>query len=108
MTNASEAVTVRFGRRSTRGLLLGFSTLRIVAMGLAGLVAVAGLVSAGAFGFVLSGAMWGPLLASAIVRVGGRPAVEWLGTASHYGGRRLTAQTEYRARISPPRPAGTL
>jgi hypothetical protein len=108
MTGASEPITVRFGRRSTRGLLLGFSTLRVAAIGLAAVVAVAGLVAAGPVGFIASALIWGPLAATAFVRVAGRPAVEWLGTAGHYGGRKTTGQTEYRARIAAPRPAGTL
>ena len=108
MTSINEPVTVRFGRRSSRGLLLGFSTLRVLVMGLAAIVGVAGAMAAGTAGFILSGLLWMPLAATAFVRVGGRPAVEWIGTASHFGGRRAIGQTEYRARIAPLRPAGSL
>jgi Putative type VII ESX secretion system translocon, EccE len=104
----NEPLTVRFGRRSTRGLLLGFSTLRVAALGLAAVIAVASLIAGGGFGFVVSGLIWAPLAATAFVRVAGRPAVEWVGTASHYGGRKASGQTDYRARITPPRPTGTL
>jgi len=77
-------------------------------MSLAAVVAVGGLMAAGVAGLVLSALVWLPLAGTAFVRVAGRPAVEWIGTASHYWGRRTTTQTEYRARLSPPRPSGTL
>ena len=106
---APDELTVRFARRSTRGLLLGFSSPRVAALGVAGMVAVAGLVIANATGFVLSGLLWVPLVTSAFARVSGRPAVEWAVTALHYGTRRAAGQTEYRAMLpSRPRPAGTL
>ncbi len=108
MSVAPESGTVRFGRRPTRGLLLGFSAPRVLVLGLAAAVAVAGLVAANGTGFVLSAVLWGPLVASAFVRVGGRPVVEWAPTAAQFGGRRTTGQTEFRAPVTRPRPAGTL
>jgi hypothetical protein len=108
MSTTTEPATVRFGRRSSRGLLLGFSTPRVVVIGAAAAVAIAGLVAAEGRGFVLTAVVWLPLLASAFVRVGGRPAVEWAPTAAQYWGRRQTGQTDYRAAITSPRPAGTL
>jgi hypothetical protein len=108
MSTGTEPATVRFGRRSTRGLLLGFSTPRVVVIGAAAAVAIAGLVAAAGRGFVVSAVLWGPLLATAFVRVAGRPAIEWAPTAVQFWGRRQTGQTEYRATITRPRPAGTL
>src|ERR1035437_5755814 len=106
---ASTTPTVRFGRRPTRGLILGFSTPRVVALATAGSIAIAGLVSAGGFGFIVAGILWGPLAASALVRVAGRPAVEWAGTAAHFEARKLTGQLEYHSQHPVrPRPAGTL
>ena len=102
-------ITVRFGRRSTRGLILGFSTPRVAVLGVAAATAVAGLVLGDAAGFLLAGFVWLPLAVSAFVRVGGRPAVEWAATAGHFGVRRALRQTDYRT--SQPiaaRPAGTL
>jgi hypothetical protein len=106
MSTTSEPTTVRFGRRSSRGLLLGFSTSRVVVVGVASAVAIAGLVAGEGRGFVLTAVVWLPLLAVAFVRVGGRPAVEWAPTAVQYWGRRQTGQNDYRAAITRPRPAG--
>jgi hypothetical protein len=108
VSTTTEQATVRFGRRSTRGLLLGFSTPRVIVIGGAAAVAIAGLVAAAGRGFVISAVVWGPLLATAFVRVAGRPAVEWAPTAIQFRGRRQSGQTEYRAAITRPRPAGTL
>ncbi len=102
-------VSVRFGRRSTRGVILGFSAPRVAAVGLAITVAVVGLVVANGPGFLVTAVLWAPIAAAAFVRIGGRPAVEWAATATHYGARAATGQTQYRA-VHPlkPRPAGTL
>jgi hypothetical protein len=108
LSTTTEPATVRFGRRSTRGLLLGFSTPRVITIALAAVVAIAGLVSDAGRGFLISALVWGPLLATAFVRVAGRPAVEWAPTAIQFWGRRTTSQTDYRAPITRPRPAGTL
>jgi hypothetical protein len=80
----------------------------VVVLGLAAAIAVAGLVAANGVGFVLSAVLWGPLVASAFVRVGGRPVIEWAPTAAQFGGRRTSGQTEFRAPVTTPRPAGTL
>ncbi|MBW3642686.1 MAG: PrgI family protein, partial [Actinobacteria bacterium] len=108
MSGSGTSPTVRFGRRPTRGLLLGFSTTRVVVFGLAAAVAVVGMISAGGTGLVVSAVVWVPLAASGIARVGGRPAVEWAGTALQFAGRRASGQTEFRAQVTRPRPAGTL
>jgi hypothetical protein len=102
-------ITVRFGRRPSRGLILGFSAPRVVVLALAAVLAVAGLVVDNAPGLGVTAVLWAPLAAAAFVRVAGRPVAEWAGTAAHYGARRSLGQTEYRAR-SPlaPRPAGSL
>jgi hypothetical protein len=104
----STPVSVRFARRSTRGLLLGLSAPRVIVLGVAGATAVGTLFLLGGSGFVVSGLFWVPLAASAFVRVAGRPVVEWLGIASHFGARRAAGQCEYRARPTKPRPAGSL
>jgi len=108
MNSVDEPLAVRFGRRSTRGLILGFSVARVLAIGVAATIAVAGLMVAGGFGFLLSAVLWAPIGASAFIRVAGRPVVEWVGVGGQYGGRKSLGQTEYRARVFPPRPAGTL
>src|SRR5580658_9556964 len=62
----------------------------------------------GVMAHALSALIWAPLAASAFVRVAGRPAVEWAGTAAHFGARKAGGQSEFRARPTKPRPAGTL
>jgi hypothetical protein len=108
VTAPTDPLTVRFGRRSARGLLLGFSTPRVIVLAAAGAVAIAGLVAANAAGFVITAVIWGPLVAAAFVRIGGRPVIEWAPTAGQFSGRKATGQTEYRAPVAHPRPSGTL
>ena len=99
---------VRFGRRSTRGVILGFSLARAVTLAAAIVVMILSLVVAGGVGFVVSALLWAPLVASAFVTVRGKPAIEWAPTAGHYAFRKVTGQTEFRAKPSKLRPAGTL
>ena len=108
VTSATGPSMVRFGRRSTRGLILGFSLPRAMAIAAGVVVMVLGLVFAGAIGFVVFGVAWAPLLASAFVTVQGRAAIEWAPVAGHYAARKGGGQSEFRARPSRPRPAGTL
>ncbi|HET9441881.1 MAG TPA: SCO6880 family protein, partial [Acidimicrobiales bacterium] len=108
MSGPAPSTTVRFARRPTRGLLLGFSTARVVVFAVAAGVGVLGLVLADATGLAVAAILWLPLVVSGIVRVGGRPAVEWAPTALQFAGRRLQGQTEFRAQVTRPRPAGTL
>ena len=68
---------VRFGRRTTRGLLLGLSTPRCASIGSAVTVAVVGLVIDGGAGLIVSAIVWAPLLASVFVTSQGSPLVEW-------------------------------
>src|SRR4051794_2708793 len=100
--------TVRFGRRSSRGLLLGLSTPRVAAVASAVLVVVTCLYVAGPPGLLLSSPAWASLLAGAYVPVAGRRAVEWLPVAGHWALRRVRRQTTYRSNVLKPRPAGTL
>ena len=106
--DAKAPAGVRFARLSTRGLLLGFSAPRAGALGTALVCAALALFAGGAEAFALSGLLWAPLALAASVRVGGRPAVEWAGTAAHYGARQAAGQGQFRARPAKPRPAGTL
>lgn len=105
----SPNVQVRFGRRSTRGLLLGFSAPRVTALGVACAIAVAGLIAGNGVGLLLTALLWAPVATTAFVRVGGRPLVEWAGSAVGFGTRKAAGQDQYRARHPlRARPAGTL
>ena len=107
-TSAGGPSTVRFARRSTRGVILGFSLARALSVAAGIVVMILGLVFAGGMGFLVSGVLWAPLVASAFVTVQGRPAIEWAPVAGQYAARNATGQTEFRAKPSKPRPAGTL
>jgi hypothetical protein len=85
------------------------SVPRLVAIGLAGALALGGLVAAGVLGLAAFGVLWAPLLATAFVRFSGRPLAEWAASSCHYGARRIAGQGEYRSRLPlRPRPGGTL
>jgi len=100
--------TVRFARRSTRGFLLGFSALRCGVILLAVLVLLTGLLTGGGVGLLATTPLWSGLLASAFVPVRGRVVVEWMPTVLYWQLRRVTSQTTYLVRVSPPRPVGTM
>jgi hypothetical protein len=108
VTAPSFTTTVRFARRSTRGLLLGFSTPRVAVLACAGAVAIAALFLGGGVAMAGAALVWAPLAASVFMRLAGQPAVEWVGTAAHFGARKAAGQTEFRARPTTPRPAGSL
>jgi hypothetical protein len=104
MSSAS-APSARFARRSTRGVMLGFSGWRCAALGAAAALLLIGLLA----GSVLLGVlMTVPFVAIAFVRVAGLYVVEWTPVVSHWTARKQTGQTRFRARPDKPRPAGTL
>jgi hypothetical protein len=99
---------VHFGRRQSRGILLGLSPARLVAAGLA-LGALAGaLFIDGTTGALLSAVVWLPALVAAFVSWRGRTVVEAVPVAAGFAARAVTGQTRYKARPSRPRPAGTM
>lgn len=104
MATAS-APTGRFARRSTRGVMLGFSAWRCAALGAGAAGLLIGLLS----GSILLGVLFlAPFVAVAFVRVSGVYAIEWTPVISHWMVRKQSKQTRYRARPDKPRPAGTL
>jgi hypothetical protein len=99
---------VRFGQRSTRGLLLGLSAARCLCAGTAVCVVVLGLVAGGGVGLVASGLVWVPLLAATYVSCQGQALCEWAPVVGHWTARKAARQHQYRARVCAPRPAGTM
>ena len=99
---------VRFAQRSTRGLLLGLSAARCLSAGTAVGVVVLGLVTGGGVGLVASGLVWVPLLAATYVSWQGVAVCEWAPVVGHWTARQVVRQAEFRARVSVPRPAGTM
>ena len=111
MTDTAPATSpnlVRFGRRSSRGLLLGFSAARVACIAAAAAVFIPSLLIAGIVGTAATAVVWVSLLAAAFVPWAGRPLIETAPTAAHFLVRRLQRQTTYAVRPSEPRPAGTL
>jgi hypothetical protein len=100
--------SVRFAGRSTRGLLLGFSTARCASAALAIGVFVLALVTGGGIGLVASAIFWLPLLGATFLTWQGLAVSEWVPVVGHWGLRKATKQLDYRARVSVPRPAGTM
>ena len=107
-TENSASATVRFARRSSRGVILGLSGLQVACIAAAATVALPALFTAGGTGLLITSCVWVTLLAVAFAPWEGQPAVQTLPTAGHFRVRRATGQTSYRARPSKPRPTGTL
>ena len=99
LATMSSPVPVRFGRRSTRGLLLGLSTARCISAGAAVVALVIGLVVAGGIGLVASGFLWVPLLAASFVTWQGVSLSEWVPVVAFWKARTVVRQHEYRARV---------
>ncbi len=104
----TRAGTVRFGRRSSRGVILGLSAARLAAIGIAVCVVVPAVYLAGMPGVLWTSPIWGAAVASAFVTVAGRRAVEWVPVYGHWLARRALHQDVYGVRVLAPRPAGTL
>ena len=111
MSDTAQAIPpnlVRFGRRSSRGLLLGFSAARVACVAAAAAVFIPSLLIAGIVGTAVTATIWVTLLAAAFVPWAGRPIIETAPTAAHFLTRGIQGQTRYAVRPGKPRPAGTL
>src|ERR1700742_4194494 len=106
MATSASAPTATFARRSSRGVLLGFSGWRLAALAAAGVVF---LPCALAQQLLVGVAAGSPCVVVAFVRVAGVPPVVWTPVISVCLIRRVRCQTRYRAELAcRPRPAGTL
>ena len=103
----SHQPTARFARRPDRGVLLGFSWPRLIALAPCPLFLLAGF-QFGAPGLAAAAILSIPFVAAAFVRFGGQTAAEWVPVGSVYLLRKARGQTEYVARVDQPRPLGTL
>jgi hypothetical protein len=108
MTAPSQPITVRFGRLPQRGLILGVSTPRVVCVAGAVATVVPLLTWLGGLGVLVSMPLWATFLLLAFAPWNGGPAIETVPTAGKFAGRRATGQNRYRARLTAPRPSGTL
>ena len=101
MTESAAATSpnlVRFGRRSSRGLLLGFSAARVACILSAAAVFIPSLLIAGIVGTAATATIWVALLAAAFVPWAGRPIIETAPTAAHFLARRAQGQSTYAVR----------
>jgi hypothetical protein len=105
---AAAAEAVRFGRRSTRGLILGLSSPRVVALSVAVVVVVGSLFTGGPPAVAVTSSLWGLALLCALMPVRGRHVAEWIPIYGHWLLRLALRQTRYLVRVPPRRPAGTL
>ncbi|MEX3510675.1 SCO6880 family protein [Kocuria carniphila] len=103
----SELSPVKFSRLSKRGILLGLSLAQLIVLAVAIASFVIGMMIGGAWA-LYAATVWVPALAITFIPAGGRPIVEWAPLALVWVWRSVTGQRRYRARISRPRPAGTL
>jgi hypothetical protein len=110
MVNSTQTAQplVRFGRRQSKGVLLGFSGLRLAAIGLALIVLVSAMFVLGEAGLAASAPVWAPLFAVAFVRWRGEPLADAAPVLLHWGARSAARQTRYRVRTLAPRPSGTM
>ncbi len=99
---------VRFGRRQSKGVLLGFSGLRLVVIGVGLVVLVMSTFFAGTTGLMVSAPLWALLIATAFLRWNGQPLADAAPIVTHWFARRVLRQTTFRARLFAPRPAGTM
>jgi hypothetical protein len=99
---------LRFGRRQSKGVLLGFSGIRLTAIGFALMVFVVSMFALGISGVAISSPLWVTLLAAAFGRWNGRPAIEAAPVVAHWATRASIKQTRHRVRASTPRPDGTM
>ena len=106
-TDEPELHPVKFSRLSKRGILLGLSLPRLIAIGVAIAVFVIGLYSGGRW-TLYTAIIWLPALLVAVIPVAGRSIVEWLPVALAWVWRSATGQTRYLRGLTKPRPAGTL
>lgn len=98
----------RFGRRQTKGVLLGLSWPRLITIMLAVIVVATAMLVVGFDGLLYSSLVWAPLVAVAFVRWQGAPLAESVPVVTHWGARQAAGQTRYRVRPAAPRPAGTM
>lgn len=98
----------RFGRRQTKGMLLGYSGPVVIVVGAGVVILAVVLLVAPGLGVIVTSPLWAGLIASGFVRWNGAPIVESVPLVLHWQIRKATGQTLFRVRPLRPRPAGTM
>ena len=99
-----EVATVRFGPLEQRGVLLGLGFGQLGVLGVALLVALVGVYSAGMSGLLNGAPIWLPLAILATVNMRGRPLLAWLPLFVTWQARSRTGATTLIARPAPCAP----
>ena len=107
-TPAPTTPLTRFGRRQTKGLLLGYSGPVVITVGGGVLLLTVSVFLGSVRGVLLTLPVWGTLIAAGFVRWQGAPVIESVPIVAHWQLRKATGQTRYRIKANAPRPAGTM
>lgn len=99
---------VQFSRLTKRGILLGLSLPQMVVLGIALMIIVVSLYTAGGAGLAWTSPVWAILAVLAAVPVGGRKLIEWAPILARWLLRTAAKQKRSRRKVMRPRPAGTL
>jgi hypothetical protein len=99
---------VAFSRLARRGVLLGLSLPQVVVLAVAVALVIIALYTVGGVGLLISVPVTGLAALLVWTPVAGRRAIDWVPVTSHWVRRAAGGQTVYRARVTRPRPAGTL
>lgn len=99
---------VTFSRLTKRGIILGLTLSQLVTLGIGVMTLIVALYTTGGAGLVIATPVLFTCAALTWVSIGGRRIVAWLPIATTWAWRTTTGQVEFKARITRPRPAGTL
>ncbi|MFJ8676318.1 SCO6880 family protein [Streptomyces sp. NPDC093589] len=102
-------LTVKFSRRSRRGILLGLSLPQLTLVSCALALLLIAVVSTGLLGAVVLAPLWAAVTALVAIRREGRSLIDWAPIALRYAHRRRSGQALWLARpVSRPRQDGVL
>ncbi|MEI5100921.1 SCO6880 family protein [Streptomyces sp. PmtG] len=109
MSELSTPLTVKFPRRSKRGIMLGLTLAQLVLVSTTLALLLVTVVSTGLLGVLVLTPLWAAVAALVIIRRGGRSLVDWAPIVVRFTQRRRSGQNLWLARpVTRPRRDGTL